>query len=222
MRYFPLFTDLEQAHVLVVGGGEQAAQKVRLLRKTSAHITVVAESVSTSWRARGDRRPLDRSAHLPAARPRGPAPRLRRHRRPPARCRRFRAAKARGIPVNVVDAPALSTFIMPAIVDRAPVTVAIGTEGAAPVLAREIKTLLETLLPANSARWPGAPRACATPSPRPSPIRAPAAACGSGCCKVPSAAPSSVARRTRPAASSPPSSMARIGRPTSRAAAAWR
>src|SRR6185503_9641235 len=60
-----------------------------------------------------------------------------------------RAAKARGIPVNVVDAPGLSTFIMPAIVDRAPVTVAIGTEGAAPVLAREIKTRLETWLPAN-------------------------------------------------------------------------
>ena len=45
MRYFPLFADLEQADVLVVGGGEQAAQKVRLLRKTSARITVVAESV---------------------------------------------------------------------------------------------------------------------------------------------------------------------------------
>ena len=60
-----------------------------------------------------------------------------------------RAAKARGIPVNVVDAPELSTFITPAIVDRAPVTVAIGTEGAAPVLAREIKTRLETWLPAN-------------------------------------------------------------------------
>jgi uroporphyrin-III C-methyltransferase/precorrin-2 dehydrogenase/sirohydrochlorin ferrochelatase len=53
------------------------------------------------------------------------------------------------VPVNVVDAPALSTFITPAIVDRAPVTVAIGTEGAAPVLAREIKTTLESWLPAN-------------------------------------------------------------------------
>ena len=52
-------------------------------------------------------------------------------------------------PVNVVDAPELSTFIMPAIVDRDPVTVAIGTEGAAPVLAREIKTRLEAWLPAN-------------------------------------------------------------------------
>ncbi len=60
-----------------------------------------------------------------------------------------RAAQARGIPVNVVDVPELSTFITPAIVDRAPVTVAIGTEGAAPVLAREIKTKLESWLPAN-------------------------------------------------------------------------
>src|SRR5262249_4432111 len=60
-----------------------------------------------------------------------------------------REAKSRAIPVNVVDAPGLSTFIMPAIVDRAPITVAIGTEGTAPVLAREIKSLIETVLPAN-------------------------------------------------------------------------
>ena len=53
------------------------------------------------------------------------------------------------MPVNVVDVPELSTFITPAIVDRDPVTVAIGTEGAAPVLAREIKTRLEHWLPAN-------------------------------------------------------------------------
>ena len=103
-----------------------------------------------------------------------------------------RAAKARGIPVNVVDAPELSTFIMPAIVDRDPVTVAIGTEGAAPVLAREIKTRLETLLPANfgSARQARAGPARHRRQDRPR-RRAPAAACGSGCCKVPSAAPSS-------------------------------
>ena len=68
------------------------------------------------------------------------------------------AAQVRGIPVNVVDAPELSTFITPAIVDRDPVTVAIGTEGAAPVLAREIKTKLEQWLPANlgSSRQAGA------------------------------------------------------------------
>ncbi len=53
------------------------------------------------------------------------------------------------VPINVVDAAELSTFITPAIVDRSPVTVAIGTEGAAPMLAREIKTRLESWLPAN-------------------------------------------------------------------------
>ena len=46
MRYFPLFADLDHADVLVVGGGEQAAQKVRLLRKTQARISVVAEAVT--------------------------------------------------------------------------------------------------------------------------------------------------------------------------------
>ena len=64
----------------------------------------------------------------------------------------FRAARARGIPINVVDAAELSTFITPAIVDRDPVLIAIGTEGTAPVLAREIKTRLESWLPANFGR----------------------------------------------------------------------
>ena len=46
MRYFPLFADLAGARVLVVGGGEQAAQKVRLVRKTEAHLTVVADTAA--------------------------------------------------------------------------------------------------------------------------------------------------------------------------------
>jgi uroporphyrin-III C-methyltransferase/precorrin-2 dehydrogenase/sirohydrochlorin ferrochelatase len=136
--------------VLVVGGGEAAARKVRLLSKTSARITVVAETVTeelSELAARGaiavlPRAFLSRDLYGPrlvyAATGDGLRDRT-----------VARAAKARGILVNVVDAPALSTFITPAIVDRDPVTVAIGTEGAAPVLARQIKTLLETLLPAN-------------------------------------------------------------------------
>ena len=150
MRYFPLFADLAGAQVLVVGGGEQAAQKVRLLRKTSAHITVVAETVTEELRNLGDRsalwivpraflaRDLDGQRLVYAATGDPLRDAVVSH-----------AARTRGIPVNVVDSPSLSTFIMPAIVDRDPVTVAIGTEGAAPVLAREVKTLLETLLPAN-------------------------------------------------------------------------
>jgi uroporphyrin-III C-methyltransferase/precorrin-2 dehydrogenase/sirohydrochlorin ferrochelatase len=150
MRYFPLFADLENADALVVGGGEQAAQKVRLLRKTAARITVIAEAVVDELRQLGAQgaiwivprkflpRDLDgqRLAYVATGdRVQDMAV--------------FKAAKARGIPVNVVDVPKLSTFITPAILDRAPVTVAIATEGAAPILAREIKTRLEALLPAN-------------------------------------------------------------------------
>ena len=130
MKYFPILADLNGAPVLVAGGGEQAAQKLRLLAKTAAHIVVVAEAVSAEieglanagvirlvrrsfaaddvlgqrlvYAATGDR---TRDAQV------------------------SRAAQALGIPVNVVDAPELSTFITPAIVDRSPVTVAIGTEG---------------------------------------------------------------------------------------------
>jgi uroporphyrin-III C-methyltransferase/precorrin-2 dehydrogenase/sirohydrochlorin ferrochelatase len=150
MRYFPIFADLAEADVLVVGGGEAAARKVRLLRKTSARITVVAETVTEELRGLAERGAiavlsrafLTRDLHgqrlVYAATGDGVGDRA-----------VSRAAKARGIPVNVIDAPALSTFITPAIVDRDPVTVAIGTEGAAPVLARQIKALVETLLPAN-------------------------------------------------------------------------
>jgi uroporphyrin-III C-methyltransferase/precorrin-2 dehydrogenase/sirohydrochlorin ferrochelatase len=150
MRYFPFFADLERADVLVVGGGEQAAQKVRLLRKTAARVTLVADMVTDELRQLGEQGGIrivprhfetrdvegqrlvyaatgDRSLDAAVS----------------------SAARATGIPVNVVDAPELSTFIMPAIVDRTPVTVAIGTEGAAPVLAREIKSRIEALLPAN-------------------------------------------------------------------------
>jgi uroporphyrin-III C-methyltransferase / precorrin-2 dehydrogenase / sirohydrochlorin ferrochelatase len=150
MRYFPVFADLDGADVLVAGGGEQAAQKVRLLARTGARIVVVAEAVCDELAVQGERGAIDL---------------LRRaFRANDVRGRRLvyvatgdraldaavsRAAQARGVPVNVVDAPELSTFITPAIVDRSPVTVAIGTEGAAPVLAREIRARIEALLPAN-------------------------------------------------------------------------
>jgi uroporphyrin-III C-methyltransferase/precorrin-2 dehydrogenase/sirohydrochlorin ferrochelatase len=150
MRYFPLFIDLKNAQVLVVGGGEQAAQKARLLLKTGARTRVVAQTVTDELRELGERgalaiapRPFEacdvEGMRLVYAATGDPA----------LDALVAGAAKARNVPVNVVDAPELSTFIMPAIVDRAPVTVAIGTEGAAPVLAREIKSRIESLLPAN-------------------------------------------------------------------------
>ena len=150
MRYFPIFADLEHADVLVVGGGEQAAQKVRLLCKTPARISVVAEAVT------GELADLEREGAIAIlSRPFAAADLDGKRLAYAASGDRAldaavsRAAEARGVPINVVDAAELSSFITPAIVDRSPVTVAIGTEGAAPVLAREIKTRLESWLPAN-------------------------------------------------------------------------
>lgn len=150
MRYFPVFADLSQAEVLVAGGGEAAAQKVRLLRKTSARITVMAASLNGELaalaRAGAVRhvprlpRPADlagQSLIYAATGDRGLEAEL------------FAAARSLGIPINIVDAPELSTFLTPALVDRDPIVVAIGSEGAAPVLAREIKSRLESWLPAN-------------------------------------------------------------------------
>ncbi|KZD07404.1 siroheme synthase CysG [Oceanibaculum pacificum] len=63
------------------------------------------------------------------------------------------AARRAGVPVNVPDRPQLSSFIMPAIIDRAPITVAVSSAGASPVLARRIKSRIESLLPASLGRF---------------------------------------------------------------------
>jgi uroporphyrin-III C-methyltransferase/precorrin-2 dehydrogenase/sirohydrochlorin ferrochelatase len=150
MRYFPVFADLDGADVLVAGGGEQAAQKVRLLRKTSARIWVVAEAANAELSAlarTGAIGLIARSFVDTDANGQRLVYAATGNRRQDAAV--SAAARVRGIPVNVVDVPELSTFITPAIVDRDPVVVAIGTEGAAPVLARDIKSKLETLLPAQ-------------------------------------------------------------------------
>jgi len=149
MRYFPLFFDLKDRRVIVVGGGEKAAQKLRLLVKTPARLEIVATKLNPEitslvtagkllWVARQfqpnqlDGTSLvyatqDKSENLAVA----------------------QAARARNIPVNAVDMPDLCDVITPAIVDRNPVVVAIGTEGCAPVLARRIKSHLEGWLPQN-------------------------------------------------------------------------
>lgn len=152
MRYFPIFIDLEGRDVLIVGGGEKALQKLRLLSKTTARLKLVAPEVSADIVDAGIpqlsiiQRPfaeadLDGAALVFAASDDAALD-----------ARVAAAARARGLSVNVVDGPAESSFIMPAIVDRDPVVVAIGTEGAAPILAREIKSKIESWLPARFGR----------------------------------------------------------------------
>ncbi|MEM7645034.1 MAG: bifunctional precorrin-2 dehydrogenase/sirohydrochlorin ferrochelatase, partial [Pseudomonadota bacterium] len=132
MNHFPVFLALAGRRVLVVGGGDAAIAKLRLLMKTTAHITVVAEDpapeirrwategkLSLTIRAQepGDALccPIAYAAHEDSAKD----------------ANTLRLATADGALVNVVDDLANSQFITPAIVDRDPVVVAIGTEGAA-------------------------------------------------------------------------------------------
>ncbi len=143
MRYFPIFFDLEGRKVLVVGGGEEALRKVRLLLKTTARILVVAPLLHdelaaeprVEWLATGfEASQLDGVALVYAA-------------EPDVNGRVSAEAIARGIPVNVIDVADISTFLTPSIVDRDPVVVAIGTEGAAPVLGQGIRTRIDAMLP---------------------------------------------------------------------------
>lgn len=159
MRYFPLFLDLADAAVLVTGGTEKAAQKLRLLTRTPARIDVVATTTSqeVDALARDGRITLHRRDFLLSDLD-GKALVYAAGDDAGYNACIAEAARARSIPVNVVDAPADSSFITPAIVDRAPVVVAIGTEGTAPVLAREIKSRLEAWLPVNYGRIADAAR----------------------------------------------------------------
>ena len=148
MQHFPIFLRLAGRHVVVSGAGQVAEAKLRLLLKTDAEITVFGPGPDTailSWHREGalrhdERRveadDLDAAALLYCASD-----------DPAEDARAAALARQRGIPVNIVDNLDGSDFITPAIVDRDPVTVAIGTEGTAPVLARNLKAALEAQLP---------------------------------------------------------------------------
>ncbi|MEO0936935.1 MAG: siroheme synthase CysG [Pseudomonadota bacterium] len=148
MDHFPIFLSTAGRRIVLAGGGKAALAKLRLLLKTEAHLTVFAADADpqiAAWAQEGKLR-LVRRAFAPGD----------------ALCaalfyaasdddaedaRTAKLARADGALVNMVDNLRGSQFITPAIVDRDPVTVAIGTEGAAPVLARAIKKDLEERLP---------------------------------------------------------------------------
>lgn len=153
MRYFPIFVDLEGRDVLIAGGGEKALQKLRLLTKTAARIKVVAEDISADIEALANQHALVlQHRRFEPADIEGAAVVFAANDTEAADEEVAVAVRGTNIPFNMVDAPRESTFIMPAIVDRDPVVVAIGTEGAAPILAREIKARLEAWLPAAFGR----------------------------------------------------------------------
>ncbi len=153
MNYFPAFFDLRERRALIVGGGEIAARRLRLLLKAGAKVTVVAprtveeiETAISDGTVVAIRRGFvagDITGHTVVFSATG---------REDVDERVAEAARTAGVPVNVTDRAELSSFIVPAIVERDPVVIGISTGGAAPVLASRVRESIERLLPARLGR----------------------------------------------------------------------
>ncbi len=152
MSHFPAFFDLKDKPVIVVGASPVALERVRLALSAGATVRVFAEDLSAEGRLLVATPGV---AWLPG---------------PPSAedfaqaalafvasgdCDRDRAAaeaaRAAGVPVNVMDQPDLSDFIMPAVIKRGDVLIGISTGGAAPALARLVRERIERVLPARLA-----------------------------------------------------------------------
>ncbi|TKI08837.1 siroheme synthase CysG [Martelella alba] len=149
MEYLPLFADLRQRPVLVVGGGDIAARKIHLLLRAGAEVRVAARDVLPELARLASEGRISlvgrtfnpdqlAGVFLVIAATNDPA----------LNAEVSAAADKRCLLVNVVDDQPKCSFIFPSIVDRSPITVAISSGGKAPVLARLLREKLESLLPA--------------------------------------------------------------------------
>lgn len=153
MKYFPVFFDINNKRCLVVGGGDVAARKVALMFRAGAQITVVSPELCESlqnrlankeiiYEARNfENNDLEACALIVAATDDQAVNK-----------QVSDLAHSKCIPVNVVDQPDLCSFIVPSIIDRSPVQVAVSTGGASPVLARLLRARLETMIPSSYGR----------------------------------------------------------------------
>ncbi len=144
---------VSQRSCLVVGGGSVAARKVALLNKAGARITLVSPELCGELQALADSAAIAYSARgFEAGDLEGRALVIAATDDAGVNQRVSELAQAQNIPVNVVDNQPLCSFIVPSIVDRSPVQIAISTGGASPVLARLIRTKLEGMIPAAYGR----------------------------------------------------------------------
>lgn len=153
MQFLPVFLSVRGQPCLVVGGGDVATRKVELLLKAQAKVVVISPvlgmALKTLYEAGKFMHVAEgfRAEHVGGQRVIIAATDDEGVNRAVAM-----AAQANNIPVNVVDRPELCTFIMPAIIDRSPVIVAVSSGGASPVLARLLRARLESLVPAAYGR----------------------------------------------------------------------
>ncbi len=153
MQALPIFMNINQRLCVVIGAGEVAARKVTMLLRAQASVTVYAPEICPTLAelveagriryqpARFAEQQLSGACMVIAA-----------TNDLQVNTAVSLAAQANNIPVNVVDAPALCTFTMASIVERSPIVIAISSEGNAPVLARYLRSKIETMLPAGYGR----------------------------------------------------------------------
>jgi uroporphyrin-III C-methyltransferase/precorrin-2 dehydrogenase/sirohydrochlorin ferrochelatase len=165
VRYFPLFADLHGRRVLVVGGGAVAGRKARLLLEAGADVTVVALDFDPSLAELANSSPFPQGRERSAVRPGegnggltlihdafrsdhfdGAVLAVAATDDPAVNAAVAAAGRERNVLVNVVDVAELSSFIVPAIVDRSPLVIAVSSGGAAPVLARFVRERIETVI----------------------------------------------------------------------------
>ncbi len=154
MDYLPIFLDLRGRKGVVVGGGDTAARKATLMLNAGAWVSAVSpEPLSDAFK---DLLGTDRLIHIReafrAAHVEGVDVVFAASDDPVLDQAVHDAARARHVPVNVVDRPSQCSFIMPSIIDRSPVMVAVSSGGEAPVLSRLLRARLETLIPAAYGR----------------------------------------------------------------------
>ena len=153
MDYFPIFLNLKGRRCIVIGGGAVAERKTAALLKAGADTILIAPSLTESlatWRDAGQLTHLNRSfeetdlsgAYLVITATNDAQ----------VNRRVAELAEQQRIPVNVADQPELCSFIVPSIIDRSPVVAAISTGGASPVLARLIRSRIESIIPAGYGR----------------------------------------------------------------------
>lgn len=153
MEFLPLFFDIKKQPVLIIGGGEIAMRKARLLSRAGATLNVVSlhasDSILSLIESTGgefiqqaySKHHLNNAFIVVAATDDNDVNK-----------QISQDAKALGIPVNVVDSAHLSSFIFPAIIDRSPIIAAVSSGASSPVLARLLRAKLETVIPHTYGR----------------------------------------------------------------------
>jgi uroporphyrin-III C-methyltransferase/precorrin-2 dehydrogenase/sirohydrochlorin ferrochelatase len=147
--YYPLMLKVNGEPCLIVGGGAVALQKARALRKAGADVTAVSPDFTPAFRRLAVRRLKRRFRTSDVA---GRILVIAATDSPEVNRAVSAACRKRNIPVNVVDVPELCSFIVPSILRRGPVLVAVSTGGQSPSLAKALRRRLEAVLPASLGR----------------------------------------------------------------------